>query len=104
MLYNNILRTWPGVVSQRSLVFAQSNYSEGQLKTKQRFSERERGALSEPFLGVTDNGQPTPDLFPVRSTGVSTQLVVEAASKFLKLLTVAQLLRTQTLIKSQHRP
>ena len=45
----------------------------------------ERG-LAEPFKGITTHGEPVHGLFPVRSTGVSTEPVRVAAEKFLAAL------------------
>ena len=46
--------------------------------------------LAEPFMGVTTNGTVAPGLFPIRSTGVSTAPIREAAVKFLAGLTDEQ--------------
>ena len=54
----------------------------------------ERG-LAEPFRGVTADGTVVPGLFPVRSTGVSTEPVRAAAAGFLATLTADQRTRTQ---------
>ena len=51
---------------------------------------RIEAALAEPFVGVTTDGEKVPDLFAVRSTGVSTAPVKTAAEKFLASLTDAQ--------------
>jgi hypothetical protein len=50
--------------------------------------------LAEPFKGVTRAGTIEPGLFPVRSTGVSTKPVVDAAAKFLAALTAEQRSKT----------
>lgn len=50
--------------------------------------------LAEPFKGVTTNGIVKLDLFPIRSTGVSTKPVVDAASKFLAGLSPEQRSKT----------
>jgi len=55
----------------------------------------ETPGLAEPFKGITTNGRIEPGLFGIRSTGVSTAPVREAAAKFLAGLTEAQ--RTKTL-------
>jgi hypothetical protein len=54
----------------------------------------ERG-LAEPFKGITTNGEVVKDLFPLRSTGVSTEPVRVAAEKFLAALSEEQ--RNKTL-------
>ena len=54
-------------------------------------SERaEREGLAEPFRGVTTDGEVVPGLFAIRSTGVSTAPVREAADAFLAALTPEQ--------------
>jgi hypothetical protein len=53
----------------------------------------ERG-LAEPFKGITTNGELAKGLFPVRSTGVSTDPVRVAAEKFLAALTEEQRRKT----------
>ncbi len=50
----------------------------------------ENEGLAEPFVGVTTDGTPVPDLFPIRSTGVSTEPVRNAAVALLASLTNAQ--------------
>lgn len=47
-------------------------------------------AASEPFVGVTANGTVESNLFPIHSTGVSTEPVRKAAEAFLASLTEAQ--------------
>ena len=56
---------------------------------------RKRGGLQESFKGVTTNGTVVTGLFPVRSTGVSTEPVRKAASTFLGTLTKEQRTRTE---------
>jgi hypothetical protein len=46
----------------------------------------EKKGLAEPFKGITTNGTVAPNLFQVRSTGVSTASVRTAAAAFLKSL------------------
>ena len=50
--------------------------------------------LAEPFKGVTARGEIEPNLFAIRSTGVSTEPVRKAAEKFLASLTAPQLKTT----------
>jgi hypothetical protein len=54
----------------------------------------EAAGLKEPFKGLTTNGQVEPDLFAIRSTGVSTEPVRKAAIAFLDALSAEQ--RTKT--------
>ena len=45
----------------------------------------ERTGLAEPFKGITASGEIAPGLFPIQSTGVSTEPVRQAAEHFLVL-------------------
>ena len=60
-----------------------------------RSAEAEAAGLAEPFRGVTTNGETVPGLFGIRSTGVSTAPVREAADRFLAALTEEQNDRTR---------
>jgi hypothetical protein len=63
-----------------------------------RFPEMSRAAektgLAEDFKGITTNGEPVRGLFPLRSTGVSTEPVRVAAGKFLAALSDEQRRKT----------
>ena len=48
--------------------------------------EAEARGLAEPFKGITKDGQIIPGLFAIRSTGVSTEPVWQAAAAFLASL------------------
>ncbi len=61
---------------------------------RQRSIAAEKQGLVEPFKGVTADGKIVPDLFAIRSTGVSTEPVRKAAEAFLAALTPAQRGRT----------
>lgn len=50
--------------------------------------------VDEPFKGVTTSGTVAPGLFPIKSTGVSTAPVREAAAAFLASLTAEQRAKT----------
>jgi hypothetical protein len=50
--------------------------------------------LAEPFKGITTDGTIVPGLFPIRSTGVSTAPVRDAAQKFLGSLISEQRSKT----------
>ena len=54
----------------------------------------EQEGLAEPFRGITRNGTPEPGLFAIRSTGVSTEPVRQAAEAFLSGLTAGQRAKT----------
>ncbi len=56
--------------------------------------QAEQKGLAEAFRGITTNGQVEPGLFPIRSTGVSTEPVRKAADAFLAALSQEQ--RTKT--------
>jgi Protein of unknown function (DUF3500) len=53
-------------------------------------TKAEKAGLAEPFKGITADGQVETGLFPIRSTGVSTEPVRKAAEAFLAGLTPAQ--------------
>jgi hypothetical protein len=73
------------------MAFAQSDRT-ARFPAMSRAAE-ERG-LAEAFKGVTTNGELVKGLFPVRSTGVSTEPVRVAAEKFLAALTQEQRRKT----------
>ena len=50
----------------------------------------EKDGLAQPYKGITANGEIEPNLFHVRSTGVSTEPVRTAAAAFLASLTDAE--------------
>ncbi len=57
-------------------------------------SQPQPDPLSQPFVGVTTNGTVEPNLFGIRSTGVSTTPVREATQRFLDALTAEQRAKT----------
>ena len=48
-----------------------------------REAQSAQAALAEPFKGLTTNGTVQPGLFPIRTSGVSTRPVRDAATRFL---------------------
>jgi hypothetical protein len=62
--------------------------------TEERFKAMSRDAeargLAEPYKGITTDGKVVAGLFPIRSTGVSTEPVRNAAAAFLAALTPEQ--------------
>ncbi len=60
----------------------------------QMFEEQQRKFLAEPFKGITTDGNVTPGLFKIRSTGVTTKPVRVATEAFLKSLNDEQRKRT----------
>ena len=74
---------------------AQTPSREDYLKRSRESSARmEKTGLAEPFKGVTTNGSVVPNLFSIRSTGVSTEPVRAAAAAFLKTLDESQRKKT----------
>jgi hypothetical protein len=73
------------------MAFAQSDRT-ARFPAMSRAAE-ERG-LAEAFKGITANGELVKGLFPVRSTGVSTEPVRVAAEKFLAALSAEQRRKT----------
>ena len=61
-----------------------------QLRGQRGFAGRERAAISEPFVGITTNGEISTGLFSVKETGVSTAPVLDAARNFLGSLSDEQ--------------
>ena len=57
---------------------------------QRRSAEAEAAGLADAFVGITTDGTPLTGLFPLRSTGVSTAPVTEAANTFLDALTEIQ--------------
>ncbi len=73
--------------------------SEAQQKGKgkgggNRFAELEKKAITEPFVGVTADGKVEKGLFEIKSTGVETTAVKEAAISFLAGLSTEQRSKT----------
>jgi hypothetical protein len=89
------------------LVLAAVN-GRGQAPDPQAFQERIRAAaarmestgLAAPFKGITTGGTVTPNLFEIRSTGVSTEPVRRAADAFLKTLNATQ--RAKSVFSVEH--
>jgi uncharacterized protein DUF3500 len=61
---------------------------------RQMSTKYESDGLAEPYRGITSQGAIQPSLFPIRSTGVSTEPVRKAAEKFLSGLTTEQRAKT----------
>jgi Protein of unknown function (DUF3500) len=64
-------------------------------RAREMSQRAEAQGLAEPFKGVTTNGEVEPGLFPIMSTGVSTEPVRVAAEHFLASLTEDQRNRTE---------
>ncbi|MFT4886600.1 MAG: hypothetical protein ACJAY7_001806 [Pseudohongiellaceae bacterium] len=76
-------------------VSAQTEYSSRLLNTKRIFSQGLAEALAQPFNGVVTSQGKQAGLFPVISTGVTTEPLVNAASAFLKGLSSIHLAKVQ---------
>jgi hypothetical protein len=76
-----------GVLASGTQSLAQQPSSERGERARRLSKEAEDRGLAEPFKGVTTDGDVVPDLFPIRSTGVSTAPVRQAAEAFLATLT-----------------
>lgn len=74
---------------------AETEYSNELLSVKQMFAKKEIAALSEEFVGVVSKTGKQTGLFPVKSTGVSTQPVIAGAIALLETLSPEQKIRTQ---------
>ena len=51
-------------------------------------------ALKEPFMGVYSSNGKEEHLFPIKSTGVTTEPIVEAGKAFITSLSIEQLKKT----------
>ncbi len=78
------------VVAAAALLAAQTFNS----RFEQRSRQSEERGLAQPFKGITTDGEVQKDLYHVKSTGVSTEPVRQAALKFLDGLTDAQRSKT----------
>ncbi|HUS05815.1 MAG TPA: DUF3500 domain-containing protein [Bryobacteraceae bacterium] len=93
-------RVWT-IVSFLCLLAVAYNRAESQqqaVSQAERFQQMSRDAetrgLAEPFKGVTTNGSVQPGLYTIRSTGVSTGPVRDAATAFLSALSPEQRKKT----------
>jgi hypothetical protein len=74
-----------------ALVWAQLGANVPFAERARQFSQsNEARGLAAPFLGVTRSGTVEPNLFSIRSSGVSTEPVRAAAARFLAALTADQ--------------
>jgi hypothetical protein len=80
-----------GLVGAQRPVPDPQDFERQSRETSRRMEER---GLAEPFKGVTTNGTVVPSLYQIRSTGVSTAPVVQAAGQFLRTLSADE--RRQT--------
>lgn len=75
-------------------ILSQSQYPINLLEQKGNFSAGAARALGQPFRGVATSDGIELGLFPIKSTGVSTAPIREAADNFLATLSTADLSRT----------
>jgi hypothetical protein len=75
-------------------ILSQSQYPINLLEQKGSFSAGAARALGQPFRGVATSDGIDLGLFPIKSTGVSTAPIREAADNFLATLSTADLSRT----------
>ncbi len=68
---------------------------------KNRLAQIEVDALKEPYVGIFTEDSDSTNLFPIRSTGVSTLPIKEAAEFFIKGLSASQIERTTFYIDDQ---
>jgi hypothetical protein len=88
-----IVRT-AGSFSQGPPAGQQAPAGDRQERVLKMSRDAEARGLAEPFRGITTNGTIVPGLFPVRSTGVSTEPVRRAAEAFLAALSAGQRSKT----------
>ena len=77
-----------------AMVVAQTQSADPAERARTMSAQSERNGLAEPFRGLSTDGAITQGLFPIRSTGVSTGPVRQAASAFLASLSDAQRKKT----------
>ena len=77
-----------------TLALSQSTYDDALLAVKRQFARNEIAALAEPFTGVATSSGVVSGLFPLHSSGVSTEPIRQAAASFLTTLTPEQQVRT----------
>ncbi len=78
-----------------STVNAETEYTDETLSVKRRFADNEIAALAREYVGVVSKTGKQTGLYPVKSTGVSTQPVITAALEFLDALNPTQKIKTQ---------
>ena len=83
------------IIGFQSTVYSQTEYNNQTLSVKGRFTNHEISALAEEFIGISSKAGKQNGLFPIKSTGVSTQTIIVAGTDFLKTLSPIQKIRTQ---------
>ena len=85
-----------GFLGLLTAAFLSSAQSSGTLREqfKKRSMDSEKAGLAEPYKGITANGSVVGGLFPIHSSGVSTEPVRKAAASFIAALTTEQRAKT----------
>ena len=77
-------KVWPSLLvlgALTSSALGQGSYNQLLLRVKRVFADNEIAALNEPYIGIMTSAGMESDLFPVRSTGVTTGPIRYAAEK-----------------------
>ena len=88
LLFASSVLLWAGIG------VGQSQYPPNLLNQKGNFSRGAATAMGEPFIGLTTSAGKIEGLFPIRSTGVSTDNIRSAADAFLATMSTIDLSRT----------
>ncbi|NQZ90489.1 MAG: DUF3500 domain-containing protein [Colwellia sp.] len=83
------------MIGFQSTVYSQTEYSNQTLAVKRWFTHNELSALADKFVGISSKSGIQHGLFPIKSTGISPQTIIDAGTDFLKALSPIQKLRTQ---------
>src|SRR5262245_48896869 len=90
----------PGLkVRQRTSVSARARQAELPPQL-QKYVETGDTLVVEPFKGITADGSPVPELFPIEKTGVSTRPITDAAQRLLASLSDGQRARALFALES----
>ena len=88
----NPMQRWTGWAAAGLVLTTAGAWAQNDMR--QRSTAAEQQGLAEPFKGVTADGTLVPNLFAIKSTGVSTEPVRKAAEAFLGALTAEQRAKT----------
>ncbi len=92
-IIRKVVATILAISSAATIAYSQSQYPSNLLEQKGNFSAGAARALGQPFQGVTTSDGIIQGLFPVKSTGQQTTLIMEAAERFLATMSTADLSR-----------
>jgi len=84
----------PGSILASRIMGQQQQPADLAERFRRMSEDAERKGLADPFKGITTDGHVAPGLFPIHSTGVSTEPVRNAAERFLAALTAEQRAKT----------